>query len=254
MATWQPPTLTNRPIIVLGGTSIGRRIACTWLSAGFNVHIQETDVQIRAWAFQYALDNVESYMKRIGSTRRGVISASAVLDVRSSFNPWLVIEAMPEQLTEEATANFNVQRYGELDNKLPDDCILCLNALSNEKVLLGVQRHFRILTLHHYVLPNIRVVEMVKFPHTDNAVVDFLFKVIPRTGSLPILANDRTSAGDFQILFLPLKKEACGKSKDLGATDIDNGWDYILFCSTLVEMGRWSSCHVFLVAEFEDID
>ena len=235
MAVWEEPTLTDRTILVLGGTPFGRRIACTWVSAGFNVTILEIDVQDRALSVQYVITNLGPYMQTIGSSRHGIISAFGDLDAAKAHNPWLVIDTWYEEPPKSKIALFR-----KLEAELSDHCIFCVNVMKFSGILDNVKRPYRLLTIHHYLLPNVRVVEMVRTQHTADEVVDFIFKLIPRTGSLPILANEVACAGDFQSLWVAIRAEVAPVRRErLSPSEIDEAWEHFLRITSVRNTGKW---------------
>ncbi|KAH0127775.1 hypothetical protein KCU67_g17280, partial [Aureobasidium melanogenum] len=59
---WNPPQdYTNRPVAILGGGVLGRRIACCWASAGYNIQIRDPSEKQRQDAVEYFNANVASY-------------------------------------------------------------------------------------------------------------------------------------------------------------------------------------------------
>ena len=220
---------------------MGRRIACLWVAAGFNVNIQDEDAIERAEAMQYVVGHVAGYMKRIGSTKRGVITTDENLDTANSWNPWLVIEALPEIHPLLRQFNVKVDLLGDLDGSMPDDCLLCMNSLANSKTFLRkVNRPHRVLNLHHYLVPNVRVIEMVQNEHTDPAIVKFLSNIVPDTGALPIIARDEESAMPFQQVWIDFKKGVLDTlDKDRSSEAIDNGWDDILRNASAKDVETW---------------
>ena len=227
--TWKAPALANRSILVFGATAIGRRIACTWVSGGFNVNIQEADLKERAEAVQYVIENIAAYMKRIGSSKRGVITASETLDTANASKPWLVIEALPETSSAQECRAIKTDLFGDLDATMPEDCIFCVNTMKHLGIFTKVRRTYRVLILHHYLVPNVRVMEIVKNNFTDHAIVDFLFDVIPGTGALPILAKEEETSQTFHMVWDALKQDVLETlNRNVNAASIDEGWEDIL--------------------------
>ena len=240
MTTWKAPILADRPIIVFGATAIGRRIACIWVSAGFNVNVQDVDLKERAEAVQYVIENVAAYMKRIGSTKKGIITASESLDTANASNPWLIIEAIPDLWTAQECTAIKTNLFGDLDAAMPEDCLFCVNMMKHLGIFRKVKRTYRVLILHHYLIPNVRVIEIVKNKYTDHAIVDFLFDVIPGTGALPILAKEEASAQAFHKVWEALKQEVLNTlGKNVDATIIDEGWETILRHTSTNDLCKW---------------
>mgnify|MGYP001192952906 FL=1 len=65
MAELSIEAIKGRPVAVLGGGVLGRRIACTWAAAGWTVHVRDPSPEQRNAAIHYVEQNVASYAKTI---------------------------------------------------------------------------------------------------------------------------------------------------------------------------------------------
>ncbi|KAH7346360.1 putative Low-density lipoprotein receptor-related protein 4 [Rhexocercosporidium sp. MPI-PUGE-AT-0058] len=97
--------IKNRPVAVLGGGVLGRRIVCTWAAGGWNVNIRDPSPEQRNAALHYIENNP-------GKAQAFENLEEAVKDA------WTVIEAVPEKLS------LKIDTFAELEKLAPKDAIL----------------------------------------------------------------------------------------------------------------------------------
>jgi hypothetical protein len=66
---WTPPDTSSRPVAVLGGGVLGRRIACAWVAAGYEVVLVDLNEGQRNAATDYLEHNIDDFSKITGNTR-----------------------------------------------------------------------------------------------------------------------------------------------------------------------------------------
>jgi 3-hydroxyacyl-CoA dehydrogenase len=149
--------IKGRPVAVLGGSVLGRRIACTWAAAGWTVNIQDPSDEQRNAAIHYVEHNISAYAEAIGNSSSG--KAIAFSDLEAAVkDAWTVIEAVPENL------QIKIDTFGELAKLTKDDCLLASNSSSYkssgmlEKVEEATKK--RILNTHYMMPPDNRVVKL----------------------------------------------------------------------------------------------
>jgi len=132
---WTPPTsltattTTNpRPIAILGAGVLGRRIACTFVAAGYLVHIRDPSPSARAEALSFIDANKSAFRSKLNPTPYNYNHLSEITtnlfgnyaahpDIDTAVrNAWLVIEAVPEKL------DLKIDIMAELAAKTPRDC------------------------------------------------------------------------------------------------------------------------------------
>jgi 3-hydroxybutyryl-CoA dehydrogenase len=111
-----------RPITVIGGGVLGRRLCLMWCSTGKHVVLYDQDAKQAAAASKFVDENVAAQSKLMNASR-GLLSTSTSLQdaVKDS---WMVIEAIPEIL------DIKIKLLGQLDKLVKDDCILATNSSS----------------------------------------------------------------------------------------------------------------------------
>jgi len=195
MSSWQPPHIGSRPVAILGAGVLGRRIACSFVAGGFNVHIRDPVEQARNDALQYIEDHHQEYAKFTPTPERttfGTYTASEDIDTAVA-DAWLVIEAVPEKL------DLKIDTYAELDAKAPQDCIFGSNSssfkssLMLDKIPAGSERRKRILNVHYTMPPAIRTVELMTDGETYPEIFPFLSDILRTCGMLPATARKEST-------------------------------------------------------------
>ncbi|KAK9322026.1 hypothetical protein V1517DRAFT_153926 [Lipomyces orientalis] len=120
---WQPPAgWQSRPVCVLGGGVLGRRIAACFVAAGYQVRIRDPSAKSRNDAVQYIKDNISAFTTLSG---REPGSYYALEDLPEAVKDcWLVFEVVPEILT------IKEDTFFQLESHAPNDCIFASNSSS----------------------------------------------------------------------------------------------------------------------------
>ncbi|KAK4155077.1 hypothetical protein C8A00DRAFT_32068 [Chaetomidium leptoderma] len=182
--TWQPPTVGERPVVVLGAGVLGRRIACCFLAGGYNVHSYDTfSESLQGAAHFKAYDDLEAAVKEA----------------------FLIIEAVPEKL------QLKIDMFGELDKKCPADCVIGSNSSSFKSSLMldkiSPERRKLICNVHFTMPPEIRTVELMTDGETHPEVLSYLTEVLARCGMLPVTAKKESTGFIFNRLWAAVKRE-----------------------------------------------
>ncbi|KAL7918696.1 hypothetical protein ACQKWADRAFT_330487 [Trichoderma austrokoningii] len=203
--TWQPPlNYRNRPVAVLGAGVLGRRIACVWASAGYDVRIRDPSAQQRSDGIAYVEENVAAYAQKTGKTPGKPLAFESMKEAVE--NAWLVIEAVPEKI------QLKIDTFAELDALTPADCILASNSSSYkssemiEKV--STARKTQILNTHYYMPPECMVVELMTDGFTTPEIFPFLVERLKEAATLPYVARKQSTGFIFNRLWAAIKREA----------------------------------------------
>ena len=206
---WTAPDIAStkqRPVVVLGGGVLGRRIVATWVAAGYKVVLCDTSEAQRNAAAHYVDHNLPIYRRRNGKDMQQG-SYAAVPDIESAVqDAWLVIEALPEKLP------LKISIMGELDQKAPHDCIIGTNSSSYKSRLMldkvDPSRRHRILNTHYYMPPDNQVVELMTCGETQQEVLDFLKAQLRDAGMYPAVARKESTGFIFNRLWAAIKRES----------------------------------------------
>ncbi|KAJ5923334.1 hypothetical protein N7454_008579 [Penicillium verhagenii] len=202
--TWQTPANYNkRPVAILGAGVLGRRIACIWASAGYDVRVRDPSLEQRADCIEYVEANVASYAEQTGKIP-GNIEAFEQLE-NAVKNAWLVIEAVPEKLA------LKIDTFAELDRLAPSDCILASNSSSykSSEMLIKVSESAkrRILNMHYYMPPQVMVVELMTDGLTEPSIFPFLVDRLKEAATIPYVARKESTGFIFNRLWAAVKRE-----------------------------------------------
>lgn len=148
---WKAPSdYSERPICVLGGGVLGRRIAACFVAAGYHVRIRDPSAKSREDAIKYIDEEKPAFRSLIaGKPKQGTYEA--VEDLPAGVKDcWIVFEAVPEVLSiKEST-------FAELEKHAPGDCILATNSSSykSSELLSKVKDETKTRVLNtHYMMP-----------------------------------------------------------------------------------------------------
>jgi 3-hydroxyacyl-CoA dehydrogenase len=156
---WQPPTnWQSRPICVLGGGVLGRRIAACFVAAGHHVRIRDPSSKSRDDALSYLKSDLSAYTTLTGKQAG---SYEALEDLPAAVKDcWLVFEAVPEIL------NIKEDTFAELEKYTPQDCILGSNSSSyKSSELIGKlkdETKRRVLNTHFMMPPEVSLAILTK--------------------------------------------------------------------------------------------
>ncbi|KAF9766390.1 hypothetical protein IL306_001219 [Fusarium sp. DS 682] len=225
--SWTPPiNFINRPVVVLGAGVLGRRIACTWISAGYDVNVRDPSEEQRSQCLQYVEQNRDMYAERTSARRMGELRVFEDLET-ALIRSWLVIEAVPEVL------KLKVATFASLDAFTPQDCILCTNSSSykSSQMISEVSEPTkrRILNMHYYMPPKAMVVELMTDGLTEEAIFPFLVERLRETAALPYVARKESSGFIFNRLWAAVKREVLTiLSEGVSVPEeIDSIWDEV---------------------------
>lgn len=223
---------TDRPVAIVGSGNQGRRIACVFVAAGYNVHMYDKSIEPLQESATYINDHKEEYtlMPRISKEREPVRGENGFTEVAGHISKidlesdthapfgryktftdlgpavsgaWLAVESVSENL------ELKVDVFAKLDGLCPQDCILASNSGCFKSSLLvekvGAERRKRALNMHFSMPPAIRTVELMTCGETERNVLTYMEDVMGECGMLPVTAR-RESTG--YVPFFPLTDNA----------------------------------------------
>lgn len=199
--TWTAPDVTKRPIAIIGGGVLGRRLCMMWASTGYEVRLFERSDEVAKAALAFIDENIDAHVAAIHG-KRGVVKAAATL-AEAVGTAWMVIEAIPERL------ELKIPLFEELDNLTQPDCILASNSSSykSSEMIERVKRTYRVCNGHYYMPPVQNCVEFMTCGHTDQGVIDLLMKEAKSVGFIPIQARVECTGFIFNRIWAAMKRE-----------------------------------------------
>ncbi|MDP9986070.1 3-hydroxyacyl-CoA dehydrogenase [Arthrobacter oryzae] len=175
-----PGNIADRPITVLGGGTLGRRIALMFSLNGAQVRIFDTNEAVAQAAVDYVKAERPAAVEEFGGVQMGQLTAGD--DLAAALNgAWLVVEAVPEKL------ELKQKIFADLDRLAAHDAVLASNSSSfaSSEFIGGVGTPERVLNMHFYMPPAVRSVELMSSGQTDPGVLDLLMAELPKYALAP---------------------------------------------------------------------
>jgi len=116
--------IESRPVAVIGGGTLGRRIALMFAAGGLPVHLYSRSAESRAEARAYVDDHMHDVASTLGVQRLGHVATTGDLS-ETVADAWLVIESLPEDI------ELKRRVFAELERLAPNDAILATNSSSH---------------------------------------------------------------------------------------------------------------------------
>src|SRR3712207_4871407 len=120
-----PADVDERPVVIDGAGTLGRRIAAVYSGGGSDVRIFDLSAEQREAARAYVEEHIAEMQQALGlhPARRGRVEVSDDLQ-EAVAGSWMVIEAVPERI------NIKTELFGDLDRLAEPEAILCSNPSS----------------------------------------------------------------------------------------------------------------------------
>ncbi|PSS42612.1 3-hydroxybutyryl-CoA dehydrogenase [Arthrobacter woluwensis] len=195
--------IRNRPVTVIGGGTLGRRIALMMASRGGTVRISDPQQAVAEAAVQYVAETLPGVLSERGSGEAGtVVAATGLADALE--DAWLVIEAVPERL------EIKIPLWGEVDRLAPDDAMFATNSSSYASRLMNerIRDKSRFCNLHFYMPPASNAADVMSDGETDRAVLDTLLRVLPEFDVHPFEARKESTGFIFNRVWAAIKRES----------------------------------------------
>jgi 3-hydroxybutyryl-CoA dehydrogenase len=177
-----PSDVDERPVSVIGGGTLGRRIALMFSAGGSRVRLFDRSADAAAAARSFVGERASAVRERLGLSG-GSPGAVELFDALAPAvaTAWLVIESVPEDLA------LKKQVFRELGPLAEPDAILATNSSSypSSRLLEAVESPERLLNAHFQMPPELIAVELMSCGQTDAAVIDALVERLPRYGLVP---------------------------------------------------------------------
>lgn len=202
LSPWTQPDISNRPVTVIGGGVLGRRLCMMWAAAGHNVILHERQLHVVQAAMSYIEETIPQQTCRLGSKVRGTVTPIQDLE-NALHDAWMVIEAIPEIL------EHKIELFAELDRLSRSDCILATNSSSycSREVAERVVNKYRVCNTHYYMPPEKNYVEIMTCGETDHALMEFLMDQATKAGFAAIHAKVESTGLIFNRVWAAIKRE-----------------------------------------------
>ena len=244
-SSWTPPTTANRPVAILGAGVLGRRMALMFLAGGHDVHIRDPSADQLSAALSYITTTLPSLTSSVvPGTAHTFSSLSEAVE-----NAWLVIEAIPEVLS------LKISTFAELAALAPRDCVLATNSSSYKSSAMieevpEVDRA-RVLNMHFFMPPSLRVVELMTCSVTHPSIFPFLYEELTRIKMSPVIVRKESTGFLFNRIWAAIKREVLTVlSEGVGSpSDIDGVWTQMFNspegpCKLMDQVGLDTVAHI----------
>jgi 3-hydroxybutyryl-CoA dehydrogenase len=195
--------IKNRPVVVFGAGTLGRRIALMFASRGGTVRMHDPSaVQVTA-ATEYVAQTLPAVVHKRGSGEVGLVKAAGSV-AEALDDSWLVVEAVPEKL------EIKIPLWGQIDAGAPADTIFATNSSSYPSRLMAenIRDKSRLCNMHFYMPPVSNAVDLMSDGQTDRAVLDTLLTVLPAFDIHPFEARRESVGFIFNRIWAAVKRES----------------------------------------------
>jgi 3-hydroxybutyryl-CoA dehydrogenase len=218
-----PADVDDRPILIDGAGTLGRRLAAVFAAGGSDVRIFDVSEDQRDAARAHAEQEATAVRAALGLDPVEPGRVEGVGDLAAgAAGAWMIIEAIPEHL------ELKVEVFGELDRIADDDAILCSNSssLPTSQMITNVERPERVLNTHYYQPPELNFVELMSCGQTDEAIIEALMDKLPQYGIVPFHVRRESDGFIFNRIWAAIKRE-CIMVVEEGVADpedVDEMW------------------------------
>jgi 3-hydroxybutyryl-CoA dehydrogenase len=211
-----PQNPRSRPIAVIGGGTLGRRIALMFASGGAETRIHDVSREVSADAVAYVEDALPGVVAARAGATAGTIRTVASLD-EAVRDTWLVVEAIPEDL------ELKTRVFGRLDRAADADAILASNSSSYASRLMldEVEHPVRVFNMHFSMPPQLNAVELMSDGQTAPGILELLTTELPRYGLIPFVARKESTGFVFNRIWAAIKRESLAVVADGVSTPED---------------------------------
>jgi len=201
---YSPPTsIGNRPIVVLGSGTLGRRIALTYSTRGGVVRLYDISEGPLTAAKKFIEEQLPALLKSRPASQPATVEY--VTDLQSAVkDAWYIVESVPE------VQSLKIDVLGQLDELAEPDAIIGTNSSSYESSeLIGKVKHpERVLNTHYGQPPERPQLELMTDGHTDERIFDLLTDELPKYGFVAAAARKESVGFIINRVWAALKRES----------------------------------------------
>jgi 3-hydroxybutyryl-CoA dehydrogenase len=219
-----PADVDQRPLLIDGAGTLGRRIASVYAAGGSEVRIFDLSAEQREAARDYVEEHLAQTQQTLGlhPARAGRVEVSDDLQ-EALVGAWMVIESVPERI------DIKTEVFGDLDRFAEPEAILCSNSSSipTSHMIGKVEHPERVLNTHYQQPPELNAVELMSCGKTDEGVIEALMEKIPQYGLVPFHVRRESDGFIFNRIWAAIKRE-CLMVVEEGVAppeDVDAMWE-----------------------------
>ena len=199
-----PSNVDKRPVAVIGGGTLGRRIAAMFAAGGADVRIFDLSAAQRGAAVVYATEQAPGIRDRLGLTAPHTGTVEATADLPGAVErAWMVVEAVPEK------RDLKTDVLGTLDRLAAADAILASNSSSfaTSELIDKVEHVERVLNTHYQMPPDLNAVELMSDGSTDEHIIPVLMAKLPQYGLVPFHVRGQSDGFILNRVWAAIKRE-----------------------------------------------
>ena len=198
-----PANIADRPITVIGGGTLGRRIALMLSLQGAEVRVYDTSLAVARAALEYVATQRHRAVEELGGNPAVRLAATDHL-VDALRDAWLVVESVPDKL------GLKQAIFADLDQLAAPDAVLASNSSSfaSSEFIGGVNSPERVLNMHFYMPPDVRSVELMSSGHTDPRIIGLLMAELPKYALKPHRVRKQSAGFIFNRVWAAIKRES----------------------------------------------
>ncbi len=201
---YSPPTnIENRPIVIFGAGTLGRRIALTYSTRGGVVRLYDISEGPLTAAKKFIEEQLPALLKSRPASQPATVEY--VTDLQSAVkDAWYIVESVPE------VQSLKINILGQLDELAEPDAIIGTNSSSYESSeLIGKVKHpERVLNTHYGQPPERPQLELMTDGHTDERIFDLLTDELPKYGFVAAAARKESVGFIINRVWAALKRES----------------------------------------------
>jgi len=219
-----PSDVNERPVVLIGAGTLGRRLAAAFVAGGSDVRIFDRSAEQREAARDHIAENTPALKRKLSLAPLRSGDVGVADDMQEALgDAWMVIEAVPEKL------EVKIEVFGQLDRLAPADAILASNSssLPSSQFIDEVARPERVLNTHYQMPPDLNAVELMSSGKTDDGVIEALMRKLPQYGFVPFHVRRESDGFIFNRIWTAIKRE-CLMVVEAGVAtpqDVDRMWE-----------------------------
>lgn len=203
-----PANWKTRHVAVIGGGTLGRRIAAVFMSGGTHVKLVARRPAQREDVAAFATQTLPEFDARLAKRglphgTRGKLETVATPE-EAVPGAWLVIESIAEDL--------EVKRalFASLEVLADADALLATNSSSYASRLIAanMKRREQVFNLHFTMPPEFMVVELMSCGATAEGLLPAFAETARRYGLLPFIARQESTGFIFNRIWAAIKRES----------------------------------------------
>jgi 3-hydroxybutyryl-CoA dehydrogenase len=199
-----PDDVDERPVVVDGAGTLGRRLAAVYIAGGSDVRVFDPSEDAREAARTYLDQHADDTKQTLGLSpeRSGTLELAGDLEAALD-RAWMVIEAVPEKVELKRSV------FGELDRLAAPDAILASNSssLPTSAFIDEVEHPQRVLNTHYQMPPELNSVELMSSGKTDEAIIEALMDKLRQYGFVPFHVLRESDGFIFNRIWASIKRE-----------------------------------------------